>query len=108
MKPFHVTYETVTPESSKYGDAEELGYAMPHGWYFALDTVTDADVKACGLTLRQAVCMIDHVEDGGRWFSETSGTNDYVTGANIRRDLHPPDNITKASYQRLKRLLAAR
>ena len=109
MRPqFHITYEIVTPESAEHGDAAERGYAMPGGWQFDLDTMTDADVQACALDLRSAANMVGCVEDSGLWFSETDGRHNYRTGAVTRFDLHPPRNITGASYSRLKRLLKAR
>src|ERR1035437_9001811 len=107
-KMFHVTYEIVTPESAEHGDAAERGFAMPYGWQFELSAMTDADVKACALTLRQAAGMVGYVEDSGRWFSETDGRQDYKKGAETRFDLHPPHNVTGASYARLRRLLKAR
>ena len=109
MRPqFHVTYEIVTPESAEQGDAAERGFAMPHGWQFELESMTPADVEACALDLRSAVNMIGCVEDCGRWFAETDGRQNYRTGADTRYSLHPPRNITGASYGRLKRLLKAR
>ena len=107
-KRFHVTYEIVTPESAEDGDAAERGYAMPHGWQFELSTMTPADVAACALDLRSAVDMLGCVEDSGRWFSEINSRPDYATGAETRFDLHPPCNITPASYARLRRLLKVR
>ena len=108
MRPqFYVTYEIVTPESAEHGDAAECGYAMPGGWQFELSTMTPDDVKACALDLRSAVNMVGCTEDTGRWFSEIDGQKNYRTGADTRFDLHPPHNITGASYARIKRLLKA-
>lgn len=109
MKPqFHITYEIVTPESAEHGDAAELGYAMPGGWQFELDSMTPEDIEACALDLRQAVGMMSSCEDSGRWFTETDSDPDYSTGAETRRSLHCPDSITGASYRRVARLLGIR
>ena len=108
MRPqFYITYEIVTPESAEHGDASERGYAMPGGWQFELSAMTPDDVKACALDLRSAVNMVGCTEDSGRSFSEVDGRQNYRTGAETRFDLHPPHNITGASYARIKRLLKA-
>ena len=108
MRPqFYITYEIVTPESAEHGDAAERGYAMPGGWQFELSAMTPDDVKACALDLRSAVNMVGCTEDSGCWFSEVDGRQNYRTGAETRFDLHPPHNITGASYARIKRLLKA-
>lgn len=86
---FDVTYETWTEDCMEAGDTDERGF-----W-------------AEGISLREAVRMVGHVQDCGTWFAETVGDTDYTTGAVTYRSLHPPHNITKASYGRLKRLLKA-
>jgi hypothetical protein len=106
-KRFHVTYEIVSHASAEHGDVEERGYAMPHGWKFELDTMSDEDIKTCALDLRSAAGMVNYVQDCGRWFAEIDGDEDYKTGDVTFYSLHPPENITAASYRRLSKLLKA-
>jgi hypothetical protein len=98
MKAFRVTYEIIAPESAEHGDAAERGYVSPGDWHHDDESA---------MSLREAVNLVGCLEDSGSWFSETDGRDDYRTGAHERRDLHPPHNITPASYSRLKRLLKA-
>lgn len=105
MKMFRVTYGIVTHESAENGDYAEHGYAMPHGWRFPLDTMTDKDVKACAMTLREARELAWPCYDEGSWFGGESTTLSYQTGEDITYNLHPPRNITPSSYERVKRTL---
>lgn len=98
MSIFFVTYEIITPESAEHGDAEECGWVAPGGWHHD---------DPAPMSLREAVSLISCAEDCVSWFAETDGRQDYRTGAEERRSLHPPRNITAASYGRLKRLLRA-
>jgi hypothetical protein len=100
---FTVTYEIVTPESAEYGEAEESGFVLPGGWH--VDATDPSDVT---MDLRSAAALVSTLEDSGRWFTETDGHLDYRTGVLERRALHPPRNITPASYKRLSRLLGCR
>lgn len=97
---FRVTYDITTPESAENGEAAESGFVEPGGWRHAL-----GNESAEGMTLREALELCSPQEDCGRWFTETDGRDNYVTGANEMRALHPPRSITPASYARLKRLL---
>lgn len=106
MAKFHITYETVTPESAEQGDAADRGYIMDGG--FHVDVETDADRDAAAYDLRGALSHLSGLEDCGRWFSEVDDRIDYQTGETERRSLHPPSTITPASYRRLKRLLQAK
>jgi hypothetical protein len=107
MKAFTVTYEIVTPESAEQGDFEDTGYVLPGGWHGAAETPEDRE--AVLMDLRSARSLVDGgLEDCGSWFSQMSSDTDYRTGAEERRSLHPPENITQASYARLKRLLTRR
>lgn len=106
MRLFHITYEIVTPESAENGDAEERGYIMDGGMHVTIET--EEDRQAAAYSLREALSQLGCLEDCGRWFSESDDREDYQTGARERRDLHPPRNITPASYKRLKRVLKAR
>lgn len=83
---FFVTYDIVTPESAERGD-----YA-------------DGEEEV-GMTLREAMSLCSPQEDAGLWLVEVDGRADYRTGAEERRMLHPPRNITAASYARLAKLL---
>lgn len=105
---FFITYETVTPESAERGDCADLGYVQSGGRLHSIDTVDMArDRDALAFGLRDALRVMGCVEDSGSWFTEIDGRDDYRTGANTRYSLHPPRNITAASYGRLSRLLKA-
>ena len=108
MRYFHVTYEIVTPESAEDGDAAERGYAKPHGWRFPLETMSDDDVKACAMTLREARDLAYPIFDSGSWFDSEPSTLSYQTGEDISYSVHPPHNITPASYERVKRALGVK
>jgi hypothetical protein len=103
MGRFRVTYEIITPESAEHGDCAESGYVEPLGWKFQ-----PGNESPEGLTLREATNLVSCVENSGRWFTEIDGRTDYRTANEERRSLHPPANITRASYARLARLLRAR
>lgn len=93
MPKFSVTYDTLTPESAKRGDYEESGYVC-----------RDVDLR----TAYEAIGRVAY-EDAGTWFiNHEYGhyTRDYFKyGREESRSLHPPRNITGASYNRLRRLL---
>lgn len=102
MKPnFRVTYDIVTEESARDGDVAERGFVLPGGEHVAVDD--DGPVE---MTLRAALNLCHPQEDAGSWFCEVDGRPNYQTGDEETRSLHPPDNITAASYGRLKRLLS--
>lgn len=97
---FRVTYDVVTPESAEHGDVAERGFVLPGNWHASVD-----DPGEAAMSLREAVRLCYPQEDAGSWFAECDGRVDYRTGAEERRSLHPPRNITPASYARLARLL---
>lgn len=99
MPGFYVTYEIVTPESAEYGDAEEHGWLSPGGWR--------TDDRPPPISLREAVQLVGLCEDSGRWLTEVDGRENYQTGAVERRSLHPPHNISAASYTRIARIFGA-
>lgn len=98
---FSVTYDIVTPESAEHGDAAERGWVHPGGWHSMADDPSK-------MSLREAIDLVGCLQDVGGWFVETDGRVDYRTGAEETRSLHPPRNITPASYGRLQRVLKAR
>lgn len=105
---FKVTYESIFPGFAEEGDFCEIGFVMPGGWNIDLDTAL-AD-KGCDytMTLREALDLASPDCDCGQWFEETGENRcDYATGAVERRAIHPPANITPASYARVKRLIGA-
>ena len=107
---FTVTYETVTPESAEYGEYADTGHVMPGQWkYSSRDDSLDHANQDYTMSLREALNLASPDQDCGSWFTETSeGRCDYRTGEIEQRAIHPPHNITTASYDRLKRLLGAR
>ena len=105
MGRFRVTYEIVTPESAEYGDAAERGFVTPGERYDDIDTAMKQPHDAYDMSLREAIGLAYPQEDSGSWWSEVDGRHDYRTGAEERRSIHPPANITAASYARVARLL---
>lgn len=111
MNKFFVTYEIVSPESAENGEACERGFMMPGDWRIKLEPHVYGEAASkvrndCALDLRSAVGLVDAgCEDCGQWFTEIDSRFDYEAGNDELRSLHPPDNITSASYGRLKRLL---
>lgn len=104
MGMFRVTYEIVTDESAEHGDAAEIGFMLPGGWYVTLEQALADKEGDYSMTLREAVSLATPNYDAGTWLGELDG-NRTLDGAWQRRDLHPPRNITPASYKRLKRAL---
>lgn len=99
---FRVTYEIVTEESAREGDASERGYIGPGGMH--VDVSTDEDRASVSMELREALNYCHPQENCGSWFTECDAREDYATGDSETRSLHPPENITGASYRRLCRL----
>ncbi|MCQ4158746.1 hypothetical protein NON00_02240 [Roseomonas sp. GC11] len=97
---FSVTYEIVTPESAEEGDAAERGFVLPGEWRQSANEI--GDVR---MSLRDAMRLAYPQEDCGNWWAEADGRTDYETGAVETRCIHPPRNITAASYARVSRLL---
>jgi len=108
-KGFRVTYDIVTPESAEHGDYAEIGYVLPGGWHYDIETVmANRDREPIGsydMSLGEALSLIGCVEHDGHCYSETDGRVDYKTGAETRYTLHLPENITNASRKRVHRLL---
>lgn len=104
MKPaFRVTYEIVTPESAAHGDSAENGFLDARGNRVA--ALIGRETPGVDMSLREALALCSPQEDSGSWFSEVDGRQNYTTGAEERRALHPPRNITGPSYGRLARLI---
>jgi hypothetical protein len=93
-----VTYEIVTPESAERNDVAESGF-VDRGEWLSTDRVP--------LRLRDAIGLMGCVEDGGngRDFYEADERRNYRTGESTRFALHLPDNVTSASFERVRRLL---
>jgi len=107
---FHVTYELVTPESAEQGDAEERGYCDAQGNQYALDNCSPDDIAACTMSLREARNLMPGAKDCGGWFTSASPVQDheyFVTNNEVYLSMHPPRNVTPASYHRIRRVLGA-
>lgn len=100
INKFSVTYEVITPESAEHGDFAETGFILPGEW-----KVSAEDPGEVTMSLRDAINLCYPQQDSGSWFSEVDGREDYRTGAKEFRNLHPPENITSSSYNRIKKLL---
>jgi hypothetical protein len=108
MVSFRVTYEIITPESAENGEAESCGFVTPGDWHFTIEEARDAGAEI-EMTLRDAMRLANPSEDCGTWFAEGSPDRiRYDDGASEYRSIHPPRNITPASYKRIKRLLKIR
>ena len=106
MARFFVSYDVVTPESAEFGDFAERGSVDRYGYRWPVEPdPAKRNPDDCGMTLREALNLCNPQEDAGHWFAEVDGRENYQTGASERRALHPPRNITPASYGRLARLL---
>jgi hypothetical protein len=110
-KFFRVTYEIVTHESAKRGEVAEYGYIHPDGCRVNTTHCTASrgfwlnHIRELTMRLRDALMLVDVQQDCGRWWQQVDGDRDYQTGEVERRALHPPHNITPASYARVTRLL---
>jgi hypothetical protein len=97
---FTVTYEIVTPDSAEHGEAEEMGFVALGQW---------RDSEPQLMSLREAMQLCGPAYDCGNWWAEHGGDRcDYRTGAVETRSIHPPRNITEASYKRITRVLGCR
>ncbi len=111
---WHITYEIITPESAENGDTAENGFVDCNGTQWELEPgVFGAEAGAIkdsyGMRASDAIRLFQReggaAEDsGGRWFVG-HGSTCFRTGAETRLSLHPPDNITGASYDRVARLV---
>ena len=93
-----VTYEIGTHESAADGDAAERGFLLPGEW-----KASAADDPR--MSLRDAMQLCYPQENCGSCWTECDGRQNYQTGAIETRAIHPPNNITASSYQRVTRLL---
>jgi hypothetical protein len=107
MPKWMVTYHTITQESAENGDYADSGYVMPGGMHVTVETEEDRAAARFD-SLKQALCYCTPAVDEGRWFGEVDPDIDYRTGEDEYRQLHPPAGITKASYNRVKRMLGVR
>lgn len=105
---FRVTYEIITPESAEHGDFAESGFIFPHG---GRDPVFRDGIMHPGqahfFTLKEALTYCSTMEETGlgNWFHGIDPDINYHTGEEEFRNLHPPRNISDASYARLCRAL---
>lgn len=108
MAKFTVTYGIVTPESSECGDYAEHGYCTAGGGRDAIEIAMPVPIECYEMDLRAARNLAWPIEDSGNWFSGEPHTLSYRDGSDITYCLHPPENITGASYGRLRRLFGIR
>lgn len=109
---FRVTFDTVTFESAENGLAERSGFVDPAGYEYTRDNFATwkdwQEFTPPEMSLREALNIHGGpFEDSGRWFSTVDGCHNYRTGEETRYSIHPPANITPASYERLAKLLKA-
>jgi hypothetical protein len=103
---FHVTYDIVTTESAENGDTAENGFCHANGGRDPLERVKNAADYA--MDLRSALRICQPQWDSGSWFYQEATVEDYTTDEHVSYSLHPPRNVTPASYARLRRLLGVR
>lgn len=101
---FAVTFEIVTPESAKHGDAAERGFISQNS------TLRDAvaDFHATRTAQCDGVAAIECDSSRGRpqWVTIVNGA-EYQTGANESRSLHIPPAVSRSSARRIAQLLGA-
>jgi hypothetical protein len=100
-KFFRVTFEIVTHSSASKGGYAKSGFLLRDG----RPARKNAAPKTLNMGLREAMRLVYPQENSGRWWQEIDGREDYATGAVETRAIHPPRNITPASYARVTRLL---
>lgn len=109
---FTVTFDVVTHESAANGDTARNGYLDAAGNEFAQQDFASfkawRDFHPPQMTLKEAVNLCGSIEDSGCCLSEADGSTDYSTGEVMRRSIHPPRNISPASYSRLCRALGVK
>lgn len=112
MERYVMTYEIITPESAEQGDVAEHGYCEPGGWLYPFPGSPDEpNPGPAYVSLRAALRDLGSLEPSdsdyldARWWGEVDGTVDYSTGAETRKSLHIPDNITPSSRRRINRLI---
>jgi hypothetical protein len=98
---WRVTYDIVTDESAEQGDISESGFLDSRGNRVA--ALIGKETPGVDMTLAEAMRLASPIEDSGHWFTE-EGRTDHK-GDTERRSIHPPRNITGASYGRVSRLL---
>jgi hypothetical protein len=98
---FSVSFEIVTQESARHGDHARHGFLLRDG----RPARKNAASKTINMSLREAMRLAYPQCDAGRWWQEEDGREDYATGVVETRAIHPPHNITSASYARVTRLL---
>jgi hypothetical protein len=98
---FRVTFEIVTQESARNGDYAKAGFLLRDGY----PARKNAASKTLNMGLREAMRIASPQENCGRWWQEIDGRCDHRTSAVEYRAIHPPKNITAASYARVSRLL---
>ena len=100
---FRVTFEIVTQESARNGDYAKAGFLLRDG----SPARKNAAPKTLNMGLREAMRLVYPQRDAGRWWQEEDGQI-YAKGktdVEETRAIHPPRNITPASYARGTRLL---
>ena len=104
MRPqFHVTFEIVTPESAEQGDVADAGFCDHYGNPNGNEPVP--------VTLRDAVHLVGRrscEDSGGGWWTSVDSVQDFRTGESTSYSVHPPRNITPASFARVSRVLCFR
>jgi hypothetical protein len=106
---FRVTFDVVTPESAEQGDTERNGFLDAQGNEFAQQDFPEWQAwqafEPPQMSLREAVNLCGSLENSGTWFTECDGSQNYHNGEETRRSIHPPRDISPASYARLVKLL---
>lgn len=111
---FSVTYDIVTPESARDGDTAEHGWFWPDPlighWPIEFSDIDAPPLKPSEWTLHELVSRFGRggFEDGGRSFYSADSETDYRSGDETRYAIHPPRNVTAASYKRLRRIFCGR
>jgi len=109
---FRVTFDTVAPEPAEHGDTARNGFLDASGNEFAQQDFANfaqwQAFEAPQMTLKEAVNLCGSLENSGTWLTECDGSTDYSAGEEVRCSIHPPRNISPASYARLCRALGVK
>ena len=100
---FDVTYEIITEESAKHGDAAERGYIVENtSLREAITAVFETRTSHCpsATAIEANECPVQSPE----WITVYNG-KEYLTGAYENRSIHFPDKLTNATRRRIARLM---
>jgi len=100
---FTFTYETITPESAEYGDAEERGFIDPGHWKYQPENYDGPNIWRPG-DLSHYIRFAQELNITKDGYS-VDPDRDYNNGSEIHYAMHV-EGCTPSTRQRIYRLLA--